>query len=60
LEREQTRGRKIEGITRTKATDSKVQQCRITIATNAIASSLAKETRSSTVSTNRACSNRRD
>jgi len=45
---------------RAKATDSKVEQYKGIMATNATASSLAKEARDSTVGTNRACSNKRD
>jgi len=46
-------------MTRVGATGSKVEQHRSTTATDTIASSLAKETRSSLiVSTDRACSNR--
>jgi len=43
----------------TRATSSKVKQCRDTQATNAIASSLAKEARSSSIAnTDKTCSNR--
>ena len=50
-----------EETTRTKAIGSKIKQCRSTTVTDAIALSLAKETKSSsTVGTNRAFSNRRD
>jgi len=54
------RKRKIERVKRARATGSKVEQHRDTMVTDTTASSLAKETRGSSVtSTNRACSNGR-
>jgi len=60
LEKEQEGRGKIEKQTRAEATGSKVKQCRGTQATNAMVSSLTKETEGAlTAGSNRTCSNGR-